>query len=116
MKLTAIVVALSALTACTHTRTVKTVPPPSPAPLSVWDRQVRNAVDGETALNAWLSEFAAADTAYLMHYYQTGEKLPVRGFWQEGTPLLEPLAQRGDRVGEPGGAHRAARSPEISTP
>ena len=47
---------------------------------------------GETTLDAWLSEFAAADTAYLMHYYQTGEKLPVRGFWQEGTPLLEPLA------------------------
>jgi len=47
---------------------------------------------GETSLDAWLSEFAAADTAYLMHYYQTGEKLPVRGFWQEGTPILEPLA------------------------
>ena len=46
---------------------------------------------GEFTLDRWLSEFAAADTAYLMHYYQTGEKLPLRGFWKEGGPVLEAL-------------------------
>src|ERR1044071_1503088 len=41
-----IVLAAAALSAaCTHTRVVKTAAPPAPAPLSVWDRQVRNAVD-----------------------------------------------------------------------
>ena len=47
---------------------------------------------GELTLDHWLSEFAAADTAYLMHYYQTGEKLPLRGFWKVGSPVLEPLS------------------------
>src|SRR6188472_3951144 len=35
---------------------------------------------GEHSLDAWLSAFAAADVAYLFHYYETGEKLPWRGF------------------------------------
>lgn len=46
---------------------------------------------GETTLDRWLSEFAAADTAYLMHYYKSGKKLPVRGFWRSDVPVLEPL-------------------------
>jgi hypothetical protein len=43
-------------------------------------------------LDQWVADFAACDTAFLMHYYRTGEKLPFRSFWREGAPLLEPLA------------------------
>ena len=43
-------------------------------------------------LDQWVSEFAACDAAYLMHYYRTGEKRPFRSFWQPGAPRLEPLA------------------------
>ena len=47
---------------------------------------------GVRDLDQWVSDFAACDTAYLMHYYRTGEKRPFRSFWQAGAPLLEPLA------------------------
>ena len=43
-------------------------------------------------LDQWVSDFAACDTAYLMHFYRTGEKQPFRSFWQAGSPRLEPLA------------------------
>jgi len=43
-------------------------------------------------LDQWMADFAACDTAYLMHFYQTGEKRPFRSFWREAQPLLEPLA------------------------
>ena len=43
-------------------------------------------------LDQWMADFAACDTAYLMHFYQTGEKRPFRGFWRDGAPPLEPLA------------------------
>jgi type 1 glutamine amidotransferase len=43
-------------------------------------------------LDQWVSDFAACDTAYLMHFYKTGEKRPFRSFWRENAPLLEPLA------------------------
>ncbi|MBA3394784.1 MAG: hypothetical protein H0T89_19210 [Deltaproteobacteria bacterium] len=43
-------------------------------------------------LDPWVSDFAACDVAYLMHFYRTGEKLPFRSFWQAGAPVLEPLA------------------------
>ncbi|HEU0034413.1 MAG TPA: hypothetical protein VFQ53_27510 [Kofleriaceae bacterium] len=43
-------------------------------------------------LDQWVSDFAACDTAYLMHFYKTGEKPPFRTFWRDGAPLLEPLA------------------------
>jgi hypothetical protein len=43
-------------------------------------------------LDQWMADFAACDTAYLMHFYQTGEKLPFRRFWRDGAPALEPLA------------------------
>src|SRR5215471_492874 len=40
------IVALALLSAgCTHTQVVKTAAPPAPPALTVWDRQVRNAVD-----------------------------------------------------------------------
>ena len=47
---------------------------------------------GVVDLDQWLSDFAACDFAYLRHFYRTGEKLPFRGFWKDGQPILEPLA------------------------
>jgi hypothetical protein len=43
-------------------------------------------------LDAWLSDFAACDLAYLIHFYKHDEKRPFRSFWRPGQPLLEPLA------------------------
>jgi len=43
-------------------------------------------------LDQWVSDFAACDTAYLMHFYKTGEKRAFRSFWQDQARLLEPLA------------------------
>jgi hypothetical protein len=43
-------------------------------------------------LDGWLSDFAACDLAYLEHAYRTGEKLPFRSFWRDGTPALTPLS------------------------
>ena len=42
-------------------------------------------------LDGWLSDFAATDEVYLLHYYRTGEKRPPRSFWRTDHPLLEPL-------------------------
>jgi hypothetical protein len=42
-------------------------------------------------LDQWVSDFAACDTAYLLHFYRTGEKRPFRSFWQEGSPMLPPI-------------------------
>jgi len=43
-------------------------------------------------LDQWLADFAACDSAYLMHFYRTGEKRAFRSFWQHGVQLMEPLA------------------------
>jgi hypothetical protein len=43
-------------------------------------------------LDQWVSDFAACDTAYLMHFYRTGEKREFRSFWRDDQPVLEPLA------------------------
>jgi hypothetical protein len=42
-------------------------------------------------LDQWIADFAACDTAYLMHFYRTGEKRPFRTFWRDGAPILAPL-------------------------
>jgi hypothetical protein len=47
---------------------------------------------GVPDLDQWLADFAACDWAYLLHFYQTTEKLPFRQFWRQGMPLLDPLA------------------------
>lgn len=46
---------------------------------------------GVLDLDQWTADFAACDSAYLMHFYRTGEKLPFRNFWREGMPKVEPL-------------------------
>lgn len=46
---------------------------------------------GVRDLDAWISDFAACDAAYLMHFYRTGEKRPFRSFWSSDAPLLSPL-------------------------
>lgn len=43
-------------------------------------------------LDQWLSDFAACDSAYLMHFYKTGEKRAFRSFWRPGCTILTPLA------------------------
>ena len=35
------------------------------------------------------SDFAACDSAYLMHFYRTGEKLPFRTFWKDNAPIVQ---------------------------
>jgi hypothetical protein len=47
---------------------------------------------GVRDLDQWVSDFAACDSGYLMHFYRTGSKLPFRSFWREGMPQIEPLA------------------------
>jgi hypothetical protein len=43
-------------------------------------------------LDQWISDFAACDAAYLMHFYRTGEKRSFRSFWADDAPLLTPRA------------------------
>jgi hypothetical protein len=47
---------------------------------------------GVRDLDQWLSDLAACDVSYLLHFYRTGEKLPFRSFWKDGTPLIAPLS------------------------
>jgi hypothetical protein len=42
-------------------------------------------------LDQWLSDFAACDSHYLMHFYRTGEKRAFRSFWRDGAEVLPPL-------------------------
>jgi hypothetical protein len=46
---------------------------------------------GVRDLDQWMADFAACDSAYLMHFYRTGEKLPFRQFWCDGMPAITPL-------------------------
>jgi hypothetical protein len=45
---------------------------------------------GVLEFDQWLSDFAACDVAYLLHFYRTGEKRPFRSFWVNGSALLQP--------------------------
>lgn len=45
---------------------------------------------GVRDLDQWMADFAACDSAYLMHFYRTGEKRPFREFWLHGMPLVLP--------------------------
>ena len=78
------------------------------APATWTDDQLQAAVDYEQEacryslqllhdagvhdLDQWISDFAACDIKYLMHFYKTGEKLPFRSFWQDNAPLVSALA------------------------
>lgn len=42
-------------------------------------------------LDGWLSDWAAADWAYLEHFYRTGERGDFRRFHRPGAPPLDPL-------------------------
>jgi hypothetical protein len=46
---------------------------------------------GVRDLDQWLSDFAACDIAYLLHFYRTQEKRPFRSFWRDNARLLAPL-------------------------
>jgi hypothetical protein len=43
-------------------------------------------------LDQWLSDFAACDCGYLMHFYRTREKREFLSFWRDGQPLVAPRA------------------------
>jgi hypothetical protein len=76
-------------------------------PATWTDEQLRAAMDYEAEacryslqllheagvhdLDQWISDFAACDSNYLMHFYKTGEKRTFRSFWQDGTAVLPPL-------------------------
>lgn len=45
---------------------------------------------GVRDLDQWMADFAACDSAYLMHFYRTGEKLPFRSFWLYGMSMVLP--------------------------
>jgi len=45
---------------------------------------------GVDDLDQWISDFAACDAAYLMHFYKTGEKRAFRSFWRDGSALVPP--------------------------
>lgn len=78
------------------------------APATWTDDQLQAAVDYEQEacryslqllhdagvhdLDQWISDFAACDIRYLMHFYKTGERLPFRSFWQANAPLVTGLA------------------------
>jgi len=47
---------------------------------------------GITDIDPWFCDYTACDMAYLLHYYQTGEKRPFERFWRDGTPPIEPKA------------------------
>src|SRR4029079_11975380 len=44
---------------------------------------------GITDADEWLSDYTACDTAYLRHYYCTGERRDFLTFWRRGTPIIE---------------------------
>jgi hypothetical protein len=46
---------------------------------------------GVTDLDQWLSDLAAADVSYLMHFYATGERKPFGDFFKANQPMLSPL-------------------------
>ncbi|MGK0348868.1 MAG: hypothetical protein ACI855_004960 [Myxococcota bacterium] len=41
-------------------------------------------------LDQWVSDYAACDFRYLMHYYDTGEKRPFTSFYVPNQPLIRP--------------------------
>ncbi|HEU0121447.1 MAG TPA: hypothetical protein VFQ91_13035 [Bryobacteraceae bacterium] len=45
---------------------------------------------GITDGDQWLSDYTAADVAYLSHFYRTGEKREFESFLTTGAPLLRP--------------------------
>lgn len=47
---------------------------------------------GITDLDQWLSDYTAADMAYLAHFYRTGEKQEFATFWRDYTPIVEARA------------------------
>jgi hypothetical protein len=45
---------------------------------------------GVRDLDQWIADFTHADVAYLLHFYRTGEKLPIGQVWKDGLPPIQP--------------------------
>ena len=41
-------------------------------------------------IDEWFCDYTAADQAYLLHFYRTGEKRDFRSFWRGDAPLIKP--------------------------
>ena len=41
-------------------------------------------------LDGWVADFTGADIRYLLHFYRTGEKLPIEQTWRDGEPPIAP--------------------------
>jgi hypothetical protein len=41
-------------------------------------------------VDQWFSNYTAADQAYLLHFYRTGDKGDFKNFWRDNAPLIEP--------------------------
>ncbi len=46
---------------------------------------------GVRELDGWMADFTAADVAYLLHFYRTGEKVAIEQVWRDGAPPIEPV-------------------------
>jgi hypothetical protein len=44
----------------------------------------------DTNVDQWFCNYTAADQAYLLHFYRTGEKGDFRTFWAGNAPPIEP--------------------------
>lgn len=42
-------------------------------------------------LDQWLCDYSACDLKYLLHFYRTAEKRPIKSFWEDGAEILRPL-------------------------
>jgi|SRR5579864_707171 len=57
---------------------------------------------GITDADMWLAQYSACDRAYLLHFYQTGDRREFRTFWSESVaslysrpiPLFTPVKRR----------------------
>ncbi|MFY9647348.1 MAG: hypothetical protein WAK29_19360 [Terriglobales bacterium] len=45
---------------------------------------------GITNIDPWFSNYTAADRAYLLHFYRTGDKGDFHNFWTEKASLITP--------------------------
>jgi hypothetical protein len=78
-----------------------TVTNPSPALLEQLAAYERRAASyamqlfheaGVHDLDQWLSDYSNCDIRYLCEFYRTGVKVSFKSCWENGTPLIEPVA------------------------
>src|SRR5215471_11123114 len=89
-------------TACTHTQVSKTAAPPAPPALTVWDRQVRNAVDagdGDIQFRQ-LREKVAAEPDNIAARLDLAKAYRERGYHEVALEISRLATQRFPESGE----------------